>query len=51
MDKQTQTELVRITLDELFKKIFASLAHLIDSFPIFEDETTSSNSDYSEGQT
>ena len=43
MDKQSQAEPVRITLDELFKKIFASLAQLIDSFPIIEiEEETSS---------
>jgi len=51
MDKLSQTEPVRITLDELFKKIFASLAQLIDSFPIFEDETPPSKNDYSEDQT
>jgi hypothetical protein len=38
MDNSNQSEPARITLEELFKKIFSSIAQLIDSFPIIEEE-------------
>ena len=45
MDKLKQGELVKMTLEELFKKIFSSIAQLIDSFPITEQEPPAPKSD------
>ena len=50
MDKPKQNEPVKITLEELFKKIFSSIAQLIDSFPITEEESSSPKRDTSESQ-
>jgi len=38
MAKQQQTEFVKISLDELFKKIFPGLTHLIEKIQIAKTE-------------
>ena len=36
MDKQSQSEPIRVTLDELFKKFFSSLIDLIEKIQVAE---------------
>jgi len=50
MNKPKQNEPVKITLEELFKKIFSSIAQLIDSFPIIEEESSSPKHDTSKSK-
>lgn len=39
MAKQQQTEFVKISLDELFKKVFPGLTHLIEKIQIAKIES------------